>query len=162
MGVATADIFLQNFRPGVADRMGIGYEDLRAVKPDIIYVSSGGFGPEGPLSKDRVYDPVVQAVSGLTSFQMDETGRPRMVRILVPDKLTAMTSAQAMSTALVQRERSGRGCHIQLSMLDAVVSWAWAEAFAAYTFAKEGDLTEGSSTMPQHPYIRDMIYQTKD
>eukprot|EP00746_Dinoflagellata_sp_MGD_P131408 gnl/MRDRNA2_/MRDRNA2_65189_c0_seq1.p1 gnl/MRDRNA2_/MRDRNA2_65189_c0~~gnl/MRDRNA2_/MRDRNA2_65189_c0_seq1.p1 ORF type:complete len:424 (+),score=65.90 gnl/MRDRNA2_/MRDRNA2_65189_c0_seq1:70-1341(+) len=160
--IATADVFLENFRPGVADRLGIGYEALRAVKPDLVYVSSTGFGPDGPFAGDRAYDPIVQAVGGLASLQMDESGRPRMIRILVPDKLTAMTSAQAIATALVQKGRTGKGCHIQLSMLDAVVSWSWAEAFSQYTFKKEDDLTEGSSTLPQHPYIRDMIYQTKD
>lgn len=160
--IASADIFLENFRPGVTDRMGIGYEALREIKPDLIYVSSSGFGQDGPYAGDRVYDPIVQAVSGLTSFQMDETGRPRMIRILVPDKLTAMTSAQAMSTALVQKARTGKGCHIQLSMLDSVISWSWAEAFAPYTFMQDDDLAEGSSTLPKHPYVRDMIYQTKD
>eukprot|EP00746_Dinoflagellata_sp_MGD_P131410 gnl/MRDRNA2_/MRDRNA2_65189_c0_seq3.p1 gnl/MRDRNA2_/MRDRNA2_65189_c0~~gnl/MRDRNA2_/MRDRNA2_65189_c0_seq3.p1 ORF type:complete len:402 (+),score=78.65 gnl/MRDRNA2_/MRDRNA2_65189_c0_seq3:109-1206(+) len=160
--VSTADVFLENFRPGVADRMGIGYEALKAVKPDLIYLSSTGFGQDGPYADRRVYDPIVQAVSGLTSIQMDENGRPRMIRVIVPDKLTAMTSAQAITTALVQKKTTGQGCHIQLAMLDAVVSWCWPENFAPYTFKKEDDLTEGSSAMPNHSYIRDMIYQTKD
>ena len=121
----TCDILLQNFRPGVVDRLGIGYEAVKAVKPDIIYVSSSGFGAVGPRAARRVYDPIIQAVSGLASIQADAAGRPKMLRIIVPDKLTAMTSAQAMSTALFKRERTGAGCHVELSMLDAVVSWAW-------------------------------------
>lgn len=160
--VTTADVFLHNFRPGVAQRLGIDYETLTQVKPDIIYVSSSGYGQDGPYSQRRVYDPMIQGTSGLPSFQANDVGRPKMMRLLIPDKLTAMTSAQAISTALAQKFRTGRGCHIQLAMLDAVVAWAWAEGFAKYTFVRPDDLTEGSGRIPEDKFMRDMIYATKD
>ena len=85
-----ADLFVQNFRPGVADRMGIGEAALRRIKPNLVYVSISGFGESGPYVHKRVYDPVIQALSGLASIQGDPvTGRPRMIRLIVPDKVTA-------------------------------------------------------------------------
>jgi len=109
-----ADVFVQNFRPGTAERMGIGEAALRAVKADLIYVSISGFGESGPYANQPVYDPIVQALSGLASVQSDETGRPRMVRTIVPDKLTGMTAAQAITAALLGRERTGIGQHVAL------------------------------------------------
>jgi crotonobetainyl-CoA:carnitine CoA-transferase CaiB-like acyl-CoA transferase len=82
--VERADVFAQNFRPGAVERMGIGETSLRRIKPDLIYVSISGFGEKGPYAHKRVYDPVVQALSGLASIQADRsTGRPRMVRTIV-------------------------------------------------------------------------------
>src|SRR5271157_4087671 len=86
-----ADVVIQNFRPGAAERMGIGEAVMRRVKPDLIYVSISGFGESGPYAHKRVYDPVVQALSGLAAIQADvATGRPRMLRLIVPDKVTAL------------------------------------------------------------------------
>eukprot|EP00929_Paragymnodinium_shiwhaense_P058150 TRINITY_DN29120_c0_g1_i5.p1 TRINITY_DN29120_c0_g1~~TRINITY_DN29120_c0_g1_i5.p1 ORF type:complete len:258 (+),score=34.03 TRINITY_DN29120_c0_g1_i5:68-775(+) len=92
--VPSADILVQNFRPGVADRMGIGYEALKKINERLIYVSITGFGQDGPYSSKRVYDPIIQAVAGIASTQADANGRPRMLQLIVPDKVTAMTSAQ--------------------------------------------------------------------
>ncbi|MBW2495058.1 MAG: CoA transferase, partial [Deltaproteobacteria bacterium] len=122
--VATADVFAQNFRPGTVERMGIGESALRAVAPNLIYVSINGFGEQGPYAQQRVYDPVIQAASGLAAVQRDrKTGRPQMVRTIVADKLTALTAAQAMTAALLSRERTGEGQHVRLAMLDAMVSF---------------------------------------
>jgi crotonobetainyl-CoA:carnitine CoA-transferase CaiB-like acyl-CoA transferase len=158
--VATADVLLQNFRPGVVDRLGISYEDVQKIQPDIVYCSSSGYGQTGPYSERPVYDPVIQATAGLASIQADETGRPKLMRIIVPDKLTAMTSAQAISSALVQKALTGRGSHIHIAMLDAVVAWSWPEAFQEFTFNRNGDadFTEGSGHVPDIPYVRDLIY----
>jgi crotonobetainyl-CoA:carnitine CoA-transferase CaiB-like acyl-CoA transferase len=83
--IATADVFVQNFRPGVADRMGLGEDVLRAVKPNIVYVSISGFGETGPFAGKPVYDPLVQAMSGLATIQAgSDTERPRLVRTIVP------------------------------------------------------------------------------
>jgi crotonobetainyl-CoA:carnitine CoA-transferase CaiB-like acyl-CoA transferase len=124
--LADADVFVQNFRPGTAERMGIGEAALRRVRPDLVYVSISGFGETGPYAHKRVYDPVIQALSGLASIQKDrDTGRPRMVRTIVPDKLTAVTAAQAITAALFARERTGRGTHVRLAMLDATVAFLW-------------------------------------
>ena len=85
--VATADVFVQNFRPGVAERMGFGEDALRAIKPNLIYVSISGFGEKGPFAGKPVYDPLVQAMSGLATIQAgSDNERPRLVRTIVPDR----------------------------------------------------------------------------
>ena len=155
--VAGADVFVQNFRPGAADRMGVGEAAMRKVKPNLIYVSISGFGESGPYAQKRVYDPVIQALSGLASIQGDRvTGRPRMVRTIVPDKLTAVTAAQAITAALLSRERTGRGQHIRLAMLDAMISFLWPEGMAAHTFIS-------SKSRGERPaQVRDLVFETKD
>jgi len=130
-----ADVFVQNFRPGVAERIGIGEAAIRAIVPDIIYVSISGFGDKGPYAGKPVYDPLVQALSGLTSIQGGaDDARPRLVRTILPDKLTGFTAAQAITAALLSRERSGEGQHVKLSMLDTVVSFLWASDMSSQTF----------------------------
>jgi crotonobetainyl-CoA:carnitine CoA-transferase CaiB-like acyl-CoA transferase len=152
---ATADLFIQNFRPGTAERMGIGEPAMRAVKPDLIYISISGFGEKGPYVHKRVYDPVVQALSGLASIQADASGRPRMMRLIIPDKVSALTAAQAMTAALLARERTGKGQHVRLAMLDAVVSFLWPEGMAGHTFLRRKDV-------PVRQASRDLIYETRD
>jgi crotonobetainyl-CoA:carnitine CoA-transferase CaiB-like acyl-CoA transferase len=155
--VARADLFVQNFRPGTADRMGIGEAALHEVKPDLVYVSISGFGETGPYVHKRTYDPVIQALSGLASIQADsESRRPKMLRVIVPDKVTALTAAQAMTAALLARERTGTGQHVRLAMLDAVIAFIWPESMAAYTFAGP----EKAITRP--PNTRDLVFQTAD
>jgi crotonobetainyl-CoA:carnitine CoA-transferase CaiB-like acyl-CoA transferase len=155
--VEGADLFVQNFRPGVAERMGIGAAALQAVKPDLVYVSISGFGENGPYVHKRTYDPVIQALSGLASIQADRhSGRPQMLRVIVPDKVTALTAAQAMTAALLARERTRTGQHVKLAMLDAVVAFIWPESMAAYTFAG----THKAITRP--PNTRDLVFQTAD
>ena len=154
--VASADLFVQNFRPGTVERMGIGEEALRAVKPGLVYVSISGFGERGPYAHKRTYDPVIQALSGLASIQADEGGRPRMMRVIVPDKVTALTAAQAMTAALLARERTGKGQHVRLAMLDAVISFIWPESMAGYTFIGP----DRAITRP--PNTRDLVFQTAD
>jgi crotonobetainyl-CoA:carnitine CoA-transferase CaiB-like acyl-CoA transferase len=154
--VAKADLFVQNFRPGAAHRMGIGEAALRAVNPSLVYVSISGFGEIGPYSHKRVYDPVIQALSGLASIQADaDTGRPRMIRVIVPDKVTALTAAQAMTAALLARTRTGQGQHVRLAMLDAVVAFMWPESMAGYTFIDSHVATRPANT-------RDLIFATTD
>jgi crotonobetainyl-CoA:carnitine CoA-transferase CaiB-like acyl-CoA transferase len=154
--IATADLFVQNFRPGVAEQMGIGEAVFRQIKPNLVYVSISGFGETGPYIHKRVYDPVIQALSGLASIQADPTtGRPRMMRLIVPDKVTALTAAQAMTAALLARERTGEGQHVRLAMLDAVVSFLWPEAMATHTFVSTKDVV----TRPQ---VRDLVFETAD
>mgnify|MGYP003336377445 CR=1 FL=1 len=131
----TVDVMIQNFRPGVVERLGIDEAAIRKVNPNIIYASISGFGEKGPWSHKPVYDPIVQAISGLTTIQAgSDEARPRLVRTIVPDKLTGMTMAQAISSALVARERSGAGQHIRVSMLDAVISFLWSSDMGGQTF----------------------------
>ena len=155
--VAEADVFVQNFRPGTAERLGFGEDVLRRVKEDLIYVSISGFGEKGPYVHKRVYDPVIQALSGLTDIQADpETGRPRMMRLIIPDKVTALTAAQAITAALLARERTGEGQHVRLAMLDAVVSFLWHEGMTQYTFMGP------DIGVARPPDTRDLIFETAD
>jgi crotonobetainyl-CoA:carnitine CoA-transferase CaiB-like acyl-CoA transferase len=158
---ASADVLVQNFRPGVMDRMGIGYDTLSQNNPGLIFVSISGFGQSGPYSQKRVYDPVIQSVSGLASIQADEHGRPRMMRLIVPDKVTALTSAQAIAAALVQKYRTGVGAHIELAMLDATLQFAWGEGMARYGFVDDPDSAEALESV-EHAYVRDMVFRTSD
>ena len=155
--VKTADVFVQNFRPGAIDRMGFGEAEVRALKPDIVYVSISGFGETGPYAGQRVYDPVIQALSGATDIQADrETKRPKMFRIIIADKVTSLTAAQAITAALLARERTGEGQHVRLAMLDALVSFFWPEGMSGLTFVgDEIDVTKYQGTM-------DLIYETRN
>ena len=96
--------------------MGLGYNKIKKINPNLVYVSISGFGEKGPYSKQRVYDPVIQALSGLADIQRDQiTGVPKQVRTIIPDKTTGLATAQAISSALFYRERYGKGQHIKLS-----------------------------------------------
>ena len=155
--VTDADVLIQNFRPGAMERMGFGEPVLREINPRLIYVSISGFGEEGPYAHKRVYDPVIQALSCATDIQGDRaTGRPQMFRIIIADKVTAITAAQAISAALYAREKSGEGQHVRLSMLDAMLSLFWPEAMAGLTYAdQEFDVRKYQGAM-------DLIYETQD
>jgi len=155
--VATADVFVQNFRPGAVDRMGLGEDAVRAIREDIVYVSISGFGEEGPYAHKRVYDPVIQALSGLADIQKDgATGRPKMVRTIIPDKTTALTAAQAITAALFARERGRGGQHVKLAMLDTMVAYLWPEGMTGYTFIGR----EVKAARAQ--FAQDLIFQTTD
>jgi crotonobetainyl-CoA:carnitine CoA-transferase CaiB-like acyl-CoA transferase len=126
---ADADVVVQNFRPGVVDRLGVGYEDIRAINDDVIYVSLSGFGSQGPYRDRSAYDTVIQAYAGLAANQADPTDEvPLFLRQTAADKVTALYACQAISAALFARDRGAGGQHIELSMADAVVSFLWADA----------------------------------
>jgi crotonobetainyl-CoA:carnitine CoA-transferase CaiB-like acyl-CoA transferase len=153
--LGTADVFIQNFRPGVADRMGLGESAVRAVAPEIIYVSISGFGETGPYAQKPVYDPLIQSVSGLASIQAgSDTERPRLVRTIVPDKLTAYNAAQAITAALLSRERTGKGQHVRLSMLDAIIAFLWSSDMGSQTFVGQ-DIPQQEAAS-----FIDLIYET--
>ena len=152
-----ADVLVQNYRPGVVDRIGIGEAVIRAVAPSIVYVSISGFGETGPYAQKPVYDPLVQAISGLTTVQAgsDEV-RPRLVRTILPDKLTGYAAAQAITAALFARARTGEGQHIRLSMLDTVVAFLWGSDMGAHTFVGDELPRETAQS------FIDLIYETSD
>jgi crotonobetainyl-CoA:carnitine CoA-transferase CaiB-like acyl-CoA transferase len=154
---ANADAFVQNFRPGVVDRLGVGEAAIRAHAPAIIYVSMSGFGDRGPYAGKPAYDPIIQAVTGLASIQAGaDDNRPRLIRTIVPDKVTALTAAQAITAALLARARDGQGTHVKLSMLDAVLAFLWASDMGAQTFV--------DIEVPQQRAASfiDLIYETRD
>jgi crotonobetainyl-CoA:carnitine CoA-transferase CaiB-like acyl-CoA transferase len=135
--------------------MGLGEAAVRAVAPQIIYVSISGFGETGPYAQKPVYDPLIQAVSGLASIQAgSDTERPRLVRTIVPDKLTAYNAAQAITAALLSRTRTGKGQHIRLSMLDAIIAFLWASDMGSQTFVGE-DIPQQEAAS-----FIDLIYET--
>ena len=155
--IEEADVLLQNFRPGAMERMGFGEEAVRAKNEGIIYVSISGFGETGPYADQRVYDPVIQALSGATDIQANRTTRdPEMFRVIIADKVASLTAAQAISSALYHRAQTGEGQHIKLSMLDAMLAFFWPEGMGGLTFAEnEFDPSIGSGSM-------DLIYPTQD
>jgi crotonobetainyl-CoA:carnitine CoA-transferase CaiB-like acyl-CoA transferase len=154
---AGADVLMHNFRPGAAERIGLGEDAIRAIRADIIYVSISGFGETGPYANQRAYDPVIQALSGLTEIQRDrDTGRPRMIRTIIADYTTALTAAQAITAALFARQRSGIGQHVRVAMLDAMIAYLWPEAMPSLTFiGEERDPSDGELGP-------DLIYTTQD
>ena len=155
--IVTADVFVQNFRPGTIERMGFAEELVRELKPDIIYVSISGFGEKGPYAHQRVYDPVIQALSGLAAIQADgATGRPKMVRTIIPDKTTAVTAAQAITAALFARERNGQGQHVKLAMLDTMLAYLWPEGMSGFTLVGKEVKAARAQLSP------DLVFATQD
>jgi crotonobetainyl-CoA:carnitine CoA-transferase CaiB-like acyl-CoA transferase len=143
--VRDADVVVQNFRPGVVDRLGLGYDDVRAVNPGVVYCSLSGFGAEGPYRDRSAYDTVMQAYGGFAASQADpEDGVPVFLRQTAADKVTALFASQAITAALFARERGHGGQHIQLAMADAVVSFLWADA-AGNEVLMESDRSQHSS-----------------
>jgi len=116
------DVFSQNTQPGMIDRLGLGYEDLRAANRELVYLSVSGFGPTGPYSDQRVYDPVIQAVLGMAESQGGD-----FPKTFAADKTTAMTAANAPLTALAGRSLGRRGQHVEVNLFDANVSWLWVD-----------------------------------
>ena len=155
--VKTADVLVQNFRPGVVERLGIGWEDLRRRPTGIGLSLHHRVRPPRPVFQLRVYDPVVQALSSLTTVQAgSDRLRPRLIRTVLPDKLSAVMASQAVTAALLARERTGEGQHVELSMLDTVLSFLWASDMGAYTFMDQpAEPSEAASFI-------DLIYETAD
>ena len=140
---ARSDVVVQNWRPGVAEKLGIGYDDVR--RDDLVYVSISGFGDVGPYAHKGAYDTVIQAYGGLGWSQADPaTGTPTFVRQVIADKVTALTASQAITAALLARERGHGGQHVRLSMLDAVVSFLWVDG-AGNEVLRDGDGSQPAS-----------------
>ncbi len=130
---AETDVILCNFRPGVMDNLGLGSEALRAINPRLIYTAINGFGNAGPDRDKPAYDPVIQAQAGFAAVQGEGSDGPNFVRTLVCDKITAYTACQAVTAALFQREKTGSGQHIDLSMMDAGLYFLFPDGFMHHT-----------------------------
>ena len=155
--ISGADVFIQNFRPGVAERLGISEVEIRKIVPDIVYVSISGFGQKGPYAQKPAYDPVIQALCGIATVQAgSDEARPRLIRTILPDKLTAITAAQAILAALLSRSKTRKGQHVRLSMLDTLISFLWSSDMNRHTFVSETDRGEKAASKI------DLIYNTKD
>ncbi|MEG3586826.1 MAG: CaiB/BaiF CoA-transferase family protein [Actinomycetota bacterium] len=136
--IQETDVFVQNFRPGAIERLGLGYEDLVAINPNLIYISISGFGPTGPYSGRPVLDPVIQGVCGVISRQLNpQIPFPDLIRNLFADKSTALTVAQATTAALLARERTGNGQFVEIPMVDACMYFFWPDAMMDLTMVDE-------------------------
>ena len=155
--ISSADVLVQNFRPGTMERLGFGEPALRELNPRLIYVSISGVGESGPYAKKRVYDPIIQGLSGFADLQADpKTRRPQMIRTIVADKTTAIFAAQAITAALFARERTGEGQHIRLAMLDTMIAYLWPEAMTQYTVIGREAATADPTARPE------LIFETAD
>jgi crotonobetainyl-CoA:carnitine CoA-transferase CaiB-like acyl-CoA transferase len=129
----TADVFVQNFRHGVIERLGLGPETVMAVNPALVYASISGFGTVGPLANAPAYDHVVQALSGFAALQSEGVHEAAMVRHGVIDKATAYSTAEAIVAALLARTRTGTGTRIDVSMLDVALAFLWPDGMMNHT-----------------------------
>ena len=126
---AQADVVIQNFRPGVAERLGVGYDNVVEVNPDVVYLSLSGFGEVGPYRDRSAYDTVMQAYAGVASSQAAPgVGEPIFLQQVLADKVTALYASQAVTAALLARANGRGGQHVHVSMVDAVVSFLWTDA----------------------------------
>lgn len=140
--IAEADVVVQNFRPGVVDRLGVGYGAAKARRSDIVYVSISGYGSSGPYSDRPVYDPVIQGLTGAVARQQSETiPIPDLVRNIMFDKATALNVAQGVCAALVARSMTGEGDHLEIAMLDVGVHFFWPDGMSDYTLVGDGAST---------------------
>ena len=148
--VATADVVVENFRPGVMDRLGLGYAALKAVKPELVYCAISGFGQEGPMRGNPAYDQIVQGLSGVMSITGDERSGPLRVGYPVADTIGGMTAAFAVAGALVRRGRTGQGEFIDVSMLESMVA-AMGWAVSNWLIAGVAPQAMGNENMSSSP-----------
>jgi crotonobetainyl-CoA:carnitine CoA-transferase CaiB-like acyl-CoA transferase len=155
--VATADVFVENYRPGALEALGLGYEALSAINPRLIYASFSAFGDTGPLRQRTAYDHVIQATSGIMAMTGTEDFNPVMFGAPAIDYATGTTGAFALSAALFQRERSGRGQRIDMAMLDV--------AMILMSSHLAGYLRNGTHPKPhgnRHAHATNGAYETKE
>jgi crotonobetainyl-CoA:carnitine CoA-transferase CaiB-like acyl-CoA transferase len=155
--VATADVFVENYRPGAFEALGLGYEALCAINPRLIYASFSAFGQNGPRGNHTAYDHVIQATSGIMAMTGTADVHPVKIGAPVVDYATGMTGAFALSAALLQRERTGRGQRIDMAMLDV--------AMILMSSHLTGYLRNGSHPKPhgnRHPHATNGAFATKD
>ncbi|WP_251330915.1 CaiB/BaiF CoA transferase family protein [Haloplanus pelagicus] len=130
--VAEADVVVENFRPGTAERLGVGYDDLREVNEDLVYCSISAFGETGPWSSRPGYDLLVQGTSGIMSVTGPEDGDPVKVGLPQTDLITAMWAAFGIVGSLFRRELRGEGDRIEIGMHDAALPWLTKHAGKAF------------------------------
>src|SRR5919198_3911126 len=155
--VATADVFVENYRPGAFDALGLGYEALSKINPRLIYASFSAFGQKGPRGNQTAYDHVIQATSGIMAMTGTKDVHPVKFGAPVIDYATGMTGAFALSAALFQRERTGRGQRIDMAMLDV--------AMILMSSHVTGYLRNGAHPKPsgnKHPHATNSAFATKD
>lgn len=150
--VAKADVLLENNRPGVAERLGLGWKQLKEINPKLIYVSMTGFGQTGPYAQRVSTDTIGQAFSGMMSLTRDDDGKPMKIGYLVIDAVASLYAFQAATMALMQRQKTGRGRHVDVSLMDA------ATALIGYKFIETA--LEGENPQPLN--VPAGNYRTRD
>src|ERR1700758_4982083 len=155
--VATADVFVENYRPGALEALGLGYDALAAINPRLIYASFSAFGQTGPRSRQTAYDHVIQATSGIMAMTGTKDVHPVKLGSPVIDYATGTTGAFALAAALFQRERTGKGQRIDMAMLDV--------AMILMSSHLTGYLQNGAHPRPHgnsHPHATSGAFETKD
>jgi crotonobetainyl-CoA:carnitine CoA-transferase CaiB-like acyl-CoA transferase len=154
---ATADVFVENYRPGAFEALGLGYEDLSKINPRLIYASFSAFGQEGPRGQQTAYDHVIQATSGIMAMTGTKEVNPVKFGSPAIDYATGMTGAFALSAALFQREKTGKGQRIDMAMLDV--------AMILMSSHLTGYLRNGAHPKPhgnRHPHATNGAFQAKE
>ena len=155
--VRTADVFVQNWRPGAAERLKVAEKDLRTLNPGLVYATITGFGEDGPYADRRGYDPIFQALTGFVGAQLNpEVPIPDLVRNAIVDKATSYTLAQAITAALFARERGAPGQHVRVSMLDAGLAFFWPDGMLRHSLVGEDVMN------PMVPGERYQLMSTRD
>ena len=151
--VSTADVLIENYRPGIVKKLGIDYESLSKINPDLIYCSISGYGQSGPYKEKKVYDPLIQGTVGIPLAQNNQS--PELIRTIIYDKVTGLTSAQAISAALYQKAIGEGGQYLPISMMESALYYNWPDLMMNYTF-DEGGVNIGE--------LADLfeVYETKD
>lgn len=134
--IAQADVFLENWRPHVAASLGLGEDVLDSLNPKLVHLSVTGFGPTGPLSKAPTYDSLIQGHTGMIHL-LAHTGAPDVAPYWIVDKVVATIAAQAVLAALFERERTGRGTHVSLPMLDVMAYFNFPDMFQHRTWIED-------------------------
>ncbi|MDA0353506.1 MAG: CoA transferase [Chloroflexi bacterium] len=156
--VANADIFVENWSSGVADRLGLGYADLRAINPRLIYVSMPGFGHEGSDAHRIGYGPTIEQMGGLVALQGYEGGPPHKSGISYGDPISGTTTAGAVGIALHRRERSGEGCYIVVPQRDGIAGLI-GEYVIAEAIGQPIPIRIGNRDLEYAPHN---VYRTRD
>jgi crotonobetainyl-CoA:carnitine CoA-transferase CaiB-like acyl-CoA transferase len=154
---ATADVVFENYKPGTADQMGIGYDDLKSLNPGLIYLSLSAFG-RGPLEPYPGTDPVVQAMSGVMSVTGEIDGPPLLVGVPMADFTAAMVGAQGVLLGLIARGKTGKGQRIEVSMLHALMSSLTTRLATYWATGREPERNGGAHSLVM-PY---QVWQTSD
>ena len=148
--VRTAHVLVENFRPGVMDRLGVGYEQLRQHNPSLVYCAISGFGQDGPMKEAPAYDQIIQGLSGAMSITGDERCAPLRAGYPVADTLGGITAAFAIAAALMRRMRTDEGSFIDVSMLDsALASMGW--VISNYLIAGQEPVPMGNDNFTAAP-----------
>lgn len=155
--VREADVLLENYRPGIVKKLGIDYDSLKSINPALIYTSISGYGQDGPYKNRKVYDPLIQATTGVSETQgAAARGEPRNMATIIFDKVTALTTAQAITAALLERASTGKGKYLSISMLDSALYYTWPDIMWSRTLLAE----DVEPTPPIEHFFQ--VYKAKD